>query len=133
MFENLSGKLFSIFEKLRKSGKLTEADIDAALGEVKIALLEADVNFRVVKQFMKRVKDKAVGQEILGNLKIVSCLEIQPELGRHGASLENEPGPALLLHDLPPGLDSAADELYRPGHDEAGQVARPFFHWPVHP
>jgi signal recognition particle subunit SRP54 len=68
MFENLSGKLFAVFEKLRKSGKLTEADIDAALGEVKIALLEADVNFRVVKQFMKRVKDKAVGQEIFKSL-----------------------------------------------------------------
>lgn len=68
MFQNLSGKLFSIFDKLRKSGKLTEKDIDTALSEVKMALLEADVNFRVVKQFIKRVKDKAVGQEIFKSL-----------------------------------------------------------------
>lgn len=68
MFQNLSGKLAAVFERLRRSGKLTEADIDAALGEVKMALLEADVNFRVVKQFTKRVKEKAVGSEIFKSL-----------------------------------------------------------------
>ncbi|MBF0499953.1 MAG: signal recognition particle protein [Candidatus Riflebacteria bacterium] len=65
MFGNLSTKLFSIFDKLRKSGKLTEKDIDAALSEVKHALLEADVNFRVVKNFISRVREKAVGIEVL--------------------------------------------------------------------
>ncbi len=68
MFQNLSEKLTSIFDKLRRSGKLTEKDIDVALGEVKMALLEADVNFKVVKQFTKRVKDKAVGAEIFKSL-----------------------------------------------------------------
>lgn len=65
MFQNLSEKLSAVFDKLRRSGKLTEKDIDAALNEVKMALLEADVNFRVVKNFIKRVKEKAVGSEIL--------------------------------------------------------------------
>ncbi len=68
MFQNLSEKLSGIFEKLRRSGKLTEADIDAALNEVKMALLEADVNFKVVKNFTKRVKEKAVGAEIFKSL-----------------------------------------------------------------
>ncbi len=68
MFQNLSEKLSAVFERLRRSGKLTEADIDAALSEVKMALLEADVNFRVVKQFTKRVKEKAVGAEIFKSL-----------------------------------------------------------------
>ncbi|HEY9069570.1 MAG TPA: signal recognition particle protein [Candidatus Ozemobacteraceae bacterium] len=68
MFQNLSEKLSAVFERLRRSGKLTEADIDSALGEVKMALLEADVNFRVVKQFTKRVKEKAIGAEIFKSL-----------------------------------------------------------------
>ncbi len=68
MFQDLSTKLFSVFERLRKTGKLTEKDIDAALSEVKIALLEADVNFRVVKQFIKRVKEKAIGADIFKSL-----------------------------------------------------------------
>jgi signal recognition particle subunit SRP54 len=68
MFQGLSEKLTSVFEKLRKSGKLTEKDIDAALNEVKMALLEADVNFKVVKSFVKKVKERAVGAEILKSL-----------------------------------------------------------------
>ncbi len=68
MFQGLSEKLTSVFEKLRKSGKLTEKDIDAALNEVKMALLEADVNFKVVKNFTKRVKERAIGLEILKSL-----------------------------------------------------------------
>ena len=55
MFQNLTEKLSGIFDKLRRSGKLTETHIDAALQEVKMALLEADVNFKVVKNFTKRV------------------------------------------------------------------------------
>ncbi|MGM0598710.1 MAG: signal recognition particle protein [Candidatus Rifleibacteriota bacterium] len=68
MFQSLSEKLSSVFDKLRKSGKLTEKDINAALNEVKMALLEADVNFKVVKKFVKSVKEKAVGSEILKSL-----------------------------------------------------------------
>jgi signal recognition particle subunit SRP54 len=68
MFQSLSEKLSSVFDKLRKSGKLTEKDINAALNEVKMALLEADVNFKVVKKFIKSVKEKAIGSEILKSL-----------------------------------------------------------------
>ena len=68
MFQGLSEKLTSVFEKMRRSGKLTEKDIDLALNEVKMALLEADVNFRVVKNFIKRIKERALGSEILKSL-----------------------------------------------------------------
>ncbi len=68
MFQNLSEKFFSIFDRLRKSGKLSEKEIDAAMSEVKIALLEADVNFKVVKQFTNRVKAKAIGADVLKSL-----------------------------------------------------------------
>lgn len=68
MFQGLSEKLTAVFDKLRKSGKLTEKDIDAALNEVKMALLEADVNFKVVKSFVKRIKERAIGAEILKSL-----------------------------------------------------------------
>lgn len=68
MFQNLSEKLSSVFDKLRRSGKLTEKDIDLGLNEVKVALLEADVNFRVVKKFIKRVKEQALNSEVLKSL-----------------------------------------------------------------
>ncbi|HAE38665.1 MAG TPA: signal recognition particle protein [Candidatus Riflebacteria bacterium] len=68
MFQGLSEKLASVFDKLRKSGKLTEKDVDTALNEVKMALLEADVNFKVVKNFTKRVKERCLGAEILKSL-----------------------------------------------------------------
>lgn len=68
MFQNLSDKLAGIFEKLRRSGKLTEKDIDSALSEVKLALLEADVNFKVVKRFTTKVKERAIGADILKSL-----------------------------------------------------------------
>ncbi|MDD7267887.1 MAG: signal recognition particle protein [Lachnospiraceae bacterium] len=67
-FENLSDKLQNIFKNLRKKGRLTEADVKAALKEVKMALLEADVNFKVVKQFMNSVNERAVGQDVLNGL-----------------------------------------------------------------
>lgn len=67
-FESLSDKLQNIFKNLRGKGKLTEADVKAALKEVKMALLEADVNFRVVKKFVKSVEERAVGQEVMTSL-----------------------------------------------------------------
>ena len=67
-FENLSDKLQNIFKGLRSKGRLTEADVKEAMKEVKRALLEADVNFRVVKQFIKTVNDRAVGQDVLSGL-----------------------------------------------------------------
>ncbi len=67
-FESLTDKLQNIFKKLRSKGLLTEADVKAALKEVKMALLEADVNFKVVKQFTKAVEEKAVGQNVMSGL-----------------------------------------------------------------
>jgi len=104
VFQNLTDKLSSIFDRLRRSGKLTEKDIDAALGEVKIALLEADVNFKVVKQFTKRVKDKAIGAEIFKSLtptqqviKIVMG-ELTALLGGERAPLTYSPKkPSVIL------------------------------------
>ncbi len=68
MFQGLSEKLMSVFDRMRGIGKLTEKDVDAALNEVKMALLEADVNFKVVKGFIKRIKERALGAEILKSL-----------------------------------------------------------------
>ncbi|NLO09403.1 MAG: signal recognition particle protein [Clostridiales bacterium] len=67
-FDNLSEKLQNIFKGLRGKGRLTEADVKAALKEVKMALLEADVNFKVVKNFIASVQERAVGQDVLNSL-----------------------------------------------------------------
>lgn len=67
-FESLSDKLQNIFKNLRSKGRLTEADVKEAMKEVKRALLEADVNFKVVKQFIKTVTDRAIGQDVLNGL-----------------------------------------------------------------
>ena len=67
-FDSLSEKLQNVFKSLRKKGLLTEADVKAALKEVKLALLEADVNFKVVKQFIKSVQERAVGQDVMNGL-----------------------------------------------------------------
>jgi signal recognition particle subunit SRP54 len=67
-FDSLTEKLQNVFKNLRSKGMLTEADVKTALKEVKMALLEADVNFRVVKQFVKSVEAKAVGEDVLGGL-----------------------------------------------------------------
>lgn len=67
-FDSLSDKLQNIFKNLRGKGRLTEADVKAALKEVKMALLEADVNFKVVKQFVKSVEARAVGQDVMQSL-----------------------------------------------------------------
>lgn len=67
-FESLSEKLQNVFKNLRGKGKLSEADVKAALKEVKIALLEADVNFKIVKQFINDIQERAVGAEVLDSL-----------------------------------------------------------------
>src|SRR5688572_5967375 len=68
MFETLSDKLQRVFKNLRGEGRLSEVHIEEALREIRIALLEADVNFKVVKQFTEAVKAKAMGQEVLQSL-----------------------------------------------------------------
>jgi signal recognition particle subunit SRP54 len=68
MFANLAERLQDTFKKMRGKGRLTEADVNEALREVRLALLEADVNFKVVKNFVARIKERAVGQELLSSL-----------------------------------------------------------------
>ena len=68
MFENLSDKLQRVFKNLRGEGKLTAENMETALREIRVALLEADVHFRVVKQLIENIKQKAMGQEVLNAL-----------------------------------------------------------------
>ena len=69
LFDSLGERLNHIFSKLTKHGKLTELEIKQAMREVRVALLEADVNFLVAKDFINKVSEKAVGEEILNSLK----------------------------------------------------------------
>ncbi|HEX8990934.1 MAG TPA: signal recognition particle receptor subunit alpha, partial [Anaerolineales bacterium] len=64
MFENLSKRLTEVFDQLRRRGKLSEADVDSAMREVRLALLEADVHFSVVKALIARIRERAVGAEV---------------------------------------------------------------------
>ena len=72
MFENLSDKLDSVFRKLKGHGKLSEKNIEEGLKEVRMALLEADVHYRVAKKFIADVKERALGREVLASLTPVS-------------------------------------------------------------
>ena len=67
-FEGLSEKLSAAFKKLRSRGKLSEADVKDAMREVRLALLEADVNYKVVRDFVKSVTERAVGEAVLESL-----------------------------------------------------------------
>jgi signal recognition particle subunit SRP54 len=84
MFDNLSEKLESVFKKLRGHGRLTEDNIKDTMREVRLVLLEADVNFRVVKDFVASVRDRAVGQEVLKSLNPAQQVikVVREELGR---------------------------------------------------
>ena len=64
-FESLTQRFQNIFKNLRGKGKLTEKDVDLAMREIRMALLEADVNYKVVKDFISRIKERAVGAEVL--------------------------------------------------------------------
>src|SRR5262245_63168376 len=68
MFESLSDRLQGVFRSLRGEARLTEATVETALREIRMALLEADVNFKVVKAFVDRVRDRAMDQEVLRSL-----------------------------------------------------------------
>ena len=96
-FESLSDKLQNAFKKLRGKGVLTEADINEAMREVKLALLEADVNFKVVKEFIASVKEKCMGAEVMESLtpaqqiiKIVNA-ELTELMGGSGTKLTFSP------------------------------------------
>src|SRR5665811_757600 len=108
MFENLSEKLQRVFNTLRGEGKLTAENMDVALKEIRVALLEADVHFKVVKQFIENVKQKAMGEEVLTSFspgqqvtKIVRD-EMIRILGSHHARLRfsNEPPSVMFLVGL---------------------------------
>ena len=68
-FEGLTGRLQDAFSSLRKKGKVTEQDVQDAMREVRLALLEADVNYKVVRKFVKRIREKALGEEVLESLE----------------------------------------------------------------
>src|SRR5579872_6714492 len=68
MFDSLSDRLTEIFAGLRSKGTLTERDVDQAMREIRMSLLEADVNFKVVKEFIARIKERAIGAEVLESL-----------------------------------------------------------------
>jgi signal recognition particle subunit SRP54 len=108
MFENLSDKLQRVFKNMRGEGKLTAANMETALREIRVALLEADVHFRVVKQFIENVKQKAMGEEVLSSLsptqqviKIVRD-ELIHILGSHQSRLRlsNTPPSVILIVGL---------------------------------
>src|SRR5688572_32605422 len=99
MFENLSDKLQRVFKNLRGEGKLTAENMETALREIRVALLEADVHFRVVKQLIANITEKALGEEVLNSLspgqQVVKIVrdELVRILGTHQAKLRfaNEP------------------------------------------
>ena len=102
-FENLSEKLQSVFKKLRSKGRLTEEDVKSALKEVKMALLEADVSFKVVKQFVRSVQERAIGQDVMNGLnpgqmviKIVNE-EMVSLMGSETTELEMNPNGITVL------------------------------------
>lgn len=102
-FESLTDKLQNVFKSLRSKGRLTEADVKAALKEVKMALLEADVNFKVVKQFVKSVEERAVGTDVMNGLnpgqmviKIVNE-EMISLMGSEMTELKLQPGQAITV------------------------------------
>ncbi|MFZ4658113.1 MAG: signal recognition particle protein [Caldilineaceae bacterium] len=99
MFENLTDKLQSIFDGLSRQGKLTENDVNLAMREVRMALLEADVNFKVVKEFIERVKGRAVGAEVMNSL--TPAQQVVKIVNEELIQLLGEPAP-LNLSGQPP-------------------------------
>ena len=102
-FESLTDKLQKVFKNLKSKGRLTEEDVKAALKEVKMALLEADVNFRVVKQFVKSVEERAIGQDVMNGLnpgqmviKIVNE-EMTTLMGSETTEIKMQPGKAITV------------------------------------
>ncbi|MBO5093274.1 MAG: signal recognition particle protein [Lachnospiraceae bacterium] len=102
-FESLTDKLQNVFKKLRSKGRLTEEDVKAALKEVKMALLEADVNFKVVKQFIKSVEERAVGADVMNGLnpgqmviKIVNE-EMIALMGSETTEIKLQPGKEITV------------------------------------
>ena len=103
MFESLGNRLQTVFDGLNRRGKLTEEDVDKAMREVRLALLEADVNFKVVKSFVARVRERAVGQEVMRSLtpgqQVVKIVhdELEATLGEPGRLQLGLQSPAVIM------------------------------------
>src|SRR5512136_1292865 len=103
MFDSLSGKLQNAFRNLRGLGKISEANVGEALREVRLALLDADVNFKVVRDFIERVKSKSLGQEVLQSIQpgqqIIKIIhdELVELLGSGNAGLQFNRHPSCLM------------------------------------
>lgn len=103
MFETLGNRLQSVFDGLQRRGKLTEEDVDKAMREVRLALLEADVNFKVVKSFISRVRERAVGHEVMRSLtpgqQVVKIVhdELNNTLGEPGKLNLGLQSPAVIM------------------------------------
>jgi signal recognition particle subunit SRP54 len=103
MFESLSDKLEIVFKKLKGRGLLKEEDVDAALKEIRLALLEADVNFKVVKDFIQHIRDRAVGKEVLDSLspgqQVVKIVheELCVLLGSTNTRIQLAPNPPTVV------------------------------------
>lgn len=120
IFESLSERLQETFRRLRGKGKLTEKDVEEALREIKLALLEADVNFKVVKEFMAKVKERAVGQDVLSSLtpgqmvvKVVHQ-ELTALMGKEESKLQmgdRQPSVVMLVGLQGAGKTSTAGKL----------------------
>ena len=102
-FESLTDKLQNVFKNLRSKGRLTQEDVKTALREVKLALLEADVNFKVVKQFVKSVEERAVGADVMNGLnpgqmviKIVNE-EMIALMGSETTEIKMQPGKSTTV------------------------------------
>src|SRR5438477_9046187 len=108
MFDNLSDKLARVFKNMRGEGRLSAENMESALREVRVALLEADVNFKVVKQLIESVKIRAMGQEVLNSLspsqQVIGIIneELIKVLGSHESKLRfsNEPPSVFLIVGL---------------------------------
>lgn len=141
MFENLSARLQNVFSNLRNRGRLTEKDVDLALREVRMALLEADVNFKVARDFTARVRERAVGEEVMKSLtpaqqviKVVQ-LELSDLMGGQAARIAfaSRPPTVVMLVGLQgsgktTSCAKLANLLRKQGHKPllvAGDVYRP--------
>jgi signal recognition particle subunit SRP54 len=119
MFESLSARLQGITERLRGKARITEADLDVALREIRLALLEADVNFRVVKDFVTRVRERALGADLLSGLnpgqQIVKIVhdELVAVLGgeRHELNLDQRPAVVMMVGLQGSGKTTTAAKL----------------------
>src|SRR4030043_371141 len=103
MLESLTEKLESIFKRLKGKGLVKEEDVELALKEIRLALLEADVNFKVVKNFIQKIKEKAVGKEVLDSLtpgqQVIKLVneELCELLGKTNSRVQLAPNPPTII------------------------------------